>query len=61
MPLNKEAYLRYKIIDDCISNKRKPYPSMEDIMVACEERIGKSFTISTIQKDIKAMKEASQG
>lgn len=60
MSLNKEAYIRYKIIDACIANKRKPFPSMQDIMDACEERIGKTFTVSTIQKDIKAMKEDEQ-
>lgn len=57
MPTNKEAYLRYKIIDVCITNKYKPYPSMDEIIAACEEKIGKSFSVSTIQKDIKALKE----
>ena len=57
MSLNKEAYIRYTTIDSCICNQRKPYPSMNDLIYACEEKLGKSFTISTIQKDIKAMKE----
>ena len=57
MPLNKEAYIRYKIIDGCIASKHKPYPSMFDLIDACEEKLGKEFTVSTIQKDIKAMKE----
>ena len=57
MPANKEAYLRYHIIDACISSKYKPYPSMQDIIDACSEKLGKQFNVSTIQKDIKAMKE----
>lgn len=57
MPLNKEAYIRYKIIDGCIANKQKPFPSMEELMKVCEAKLGKSFTVSTLQKDIKAMKE----
>lgn len=57
MPVNKEAYIRYKIIDTCICNQRKPFPSMEELIEACQNKLGKSFTISTIQKDIKAMKE----
>jgi len=57
MSTNKEAYLRYKIIDACITNKYKPYPSMDEIIEACEEKIGKTFSVSTLQKDIKALKE----
>lgn len=57
MPVNKEAYIRYKIIDSCICNSHKPFPSMDELIDACEEKLGKSFTISTIQKDIKTMKE----
>ena len=57
MPLNKEAYIRYKIIDACIANNQKPFPSMEEIIEVCENKLGKSFTVSTIQKDIKALKE----
>ncbi|MCX7743023.1 MAG: WYL domain-containing protein [Flavobacteriales bacterium] len=57
MPLNKDALLRYKIINRMLLNKRRPYPTMEDIRRTMEERIGKPFAISTIQKDIKAMKE----
>lgn len=57
MSLNKEALCRYKVIDACISSKRKPFPSIYELISACEDTIGKSFTISTIQKDIKALKE----
>jgi len=57
MPINKEAYLRYKIIDACLTNKQHKYPTMDDLIDACEQKLGKSFSISTIQKDIKTMKE----
>jgi predicted DNA-binding transcriptional regulator YafY len=57
MSLNKEAYLRYKIIDSCIGNKRKPFPSMNDIIQTLKEKLGKDFSVSTIQKDIKTLKE----
>jgi predicted DNA-binding transcriptional regulator YafY len=56
MPLNKEAYLRYKIIDACLSNRQHPYPSMEDLIDACQQKLGHEFDLSTIQKDIQAMK-----
>ena len=57
MSLNKEAYIRYIIIDTCITNKQKPYPSMEHLIEECERKLGKQFSISAIQKDIKTMKE----
>ena len=57
MGLNKEAYIRYKIIDECLSNKYAPYPSIQKIINACEDKLGKTFSVSAIQKDIKAMKE----
>jgi len=57
MSLNKEAYIRYKIIDSTIRNIQFAYPSINCIIKNCEERLGKTFSISTIQKDIKAMKE----
>lgn len=57
MSLNKEAYIRYKIIDGCIRNLQKPYPSMDDLIATCKNKLGKTFNVSTIQKDIKTMKE----
>ena len=57
MPVNKEAFLRYRILDRMLQNKARPYPSMDDLIDELEEKLGKSFSISTIQKDIKSMKE----
>lgn len=57
MSFHKEATLRYHIIDECISDKFYPFPTMENLIEKLEQRLGKGFTVSTIQKDIKAMKE----
>jgi predicted DNA-binding transcriptional regulator YafY len=57
MPINKEALIRYRVIDLCLRNKYRKYPSMDDLMEALEDKLGKTFSLSTIQKDIKAMKE----
>lgn len=57
MPVNKEAYIRYKIIDECLTNKFSRYPGIENLIDACEKKLGKNFSVSAIQKDIKAMKE----
>lgn len=60
MPQNKFALLRYRIIDRCIRNKYKPYPSREDLRAACEEELYGSFaqrvSLNTIDKDIAALK-----
>jgi predicted DNA-binding transcriptional regulator YafY len=57
MPFNKEAQQRYKIIDAAISNHFRPFPTMDDLLRACEDKLGKTFAVSTIQKDIQQMKE----
>jgi len=57
MPLNKEAVIRYNIIDNCLTNKYKKYPTIAHLIESCNNILGKSFSKSTIQKDIKAMKE----
>ncbi|MFT5280216.1 MAG: putative DNA-binding transcriptional regulator YafY, partial [Bacteroidia bacterium] len=60
MPANKYALLRYRIIDDCLTNKRKRFPTKEDIQYACEQALygssGERVSISTIEKDLWAMK-----
>jgi len=52
--LNKQALLRYRIIDELIT--RNNYPTMQDIIALCKDRLGKEFSKETIQKDIEAMK-----
>ena len=60
MPANKYALLRYRIIDRCLTNGMRPYPSKEDLREACEEALygsaGERISISTIEKDLWAMR-----
>ena len=60
MPKNKEAVSRYNIIDSCICSRYRPYPSMEELIETLSEKLGTTFSVSTIQKDIKAMREDEQ-
>ena len=60
MPINKEAYLRYRIIDRRLRKRGAPYPDMDDLLEACEQELGTTFAVSTIQKDIKAMKNGDE-
>jgi predicted DNA-binding transcriptional regulator YafY len=64
MALNKYAAIRYRIIDQCIRSRSKPYPSKEYLRQACEEALygsstGRNVSLSTIDKDIFAMKNES--
>lgn len=61
MPQIKNALIRYRIIDKCLRNKYKPYPSKEDLREACEESLygsieGEHICDSTIEKDMFSMK-----
>ena len=57
MPSNKYALIRYRVIDRKISNKYKPYPSIEDLVDECSDVLGLTVSRSTIEKDIRAMKK----
>lgn len=63
MPVNKYALIRFQVIDRCIRNKYKPFPSKEDLRTACEEALygegAGRVSDSTIEKDIYALKNDS--
>src|SRR4051812_38135072 len=61
MSQNKNAQLRYRIIDKAIRNQYNPYPSKTALREACEEAIygsvyGDNICDSTIEKDMATMK-----
>jgi predicted DNA-binding transcriptional regulator YafY len=61
MPHIKNALIRYRIIDRCIRNKYKPYPSKRELREACEENLfgsnyGEHICDSTIEKDLFNMR-----
>jgi predicted DNA-binding transcriptional regulator YafY len=56
MPKLKSAVSRHKIIDSCLNNTLKPYPTLEDLAKACSEKIREGISTSTIEKDIRQMK-----
>jgi hypothetical protein len=64
MPANKYALLRYRIIDRCLTNPARPFPSKEALRLACEEALygsdGEHISISTIEKDLWAMRNESE-
>ena len=64
MPANKYALLRYRIIDGCLTNRFKPYPTKEELRQACEDHLygsqGEMISESTIEKDLWAMRNESE-
>ena len=56
MPVNKNALGRYKVIDMLVRNNMRPYPTMEDIIEACREKLGIDPSTETIQKDMARMR-----
>lgn len=63
MPITKNALLRYKILDECFSNRYKSF-FIEDLINICSERISefygqeKSISRRQILEDIKFMESA---
>ena len=57
MPVNKSAFIRYRIIDGCLTNPMRRYPSMEDILEKIESQLGVGISPSMFSKDIQQMKQ----
>ena len=57
MPKNKSAANRYRIINDSINNRLKPYPSLKYLADRCSDLLDTDVSESTIEKDIAAMKK----
>ena len=56
MPLNKDALTRYRVIDNCLNDKWRRYPTLENIADTCSRVLGRTISTSTIEKDLAAMK-----
>ncbi|MEP6595228.1 MAG: WYL domain-containing protein [Ginsengibacter sp.] len=56
MPVNKSAHLRYRIIDGCLTNPLRTYPSMGFIISKIEEQLDTTLSDSMFNKDIQHMK-----
>src|SRR6476661_5269200 len=56
MPANKSALLRYRIIDSCLTNTNRRFPTMDTIIRKIEDQIGSSLSNSMFTKDIENMR-----
>ncbi len=57
MPLSKNSFIRYQVIDACLRNRQRPFPALELLIEKCQERLDKTISRSTLEKDLRAMKE----
>jgi len=57
MPINKSALTRYRIIDSCIRNTLRPYPSKQDLAEKIMDVLDMPISESMVEKDIRVMKE----
>lgn len=53
---NKYAVTRYRLIDNRMTMKQKPAPSLQEIVDYVCEKLGTPVSVSSIQKDIYAMR-----
>ena len=66
MPVNKNALIRYKTIDNCLRNKYRRW-TLEDLVEKCSEvlyemeGIKKGVSVRTIQGDIQMMRSDKLG
>ena len=56
MPTNKNAYLRFRIIDECLRNKNK-YFNRYTLADRISEKLGYTVSVNTVDKDLRSMKE----
>jgi predicted DNA-binding transcriptional regulator YafY len=56
MPKNKSAVLRYHVIDSCLTNKLKPYPTKEFLKEKIDERLDIDISLHMITKDLDEMR-----
>lgn len=57
MPINKHSFARYQVIDACIRNRQRSYPDIAYLIERCSKRLDQQISRSTIEKDLKAMKD----
>ena len=60
MPINKNAYLRYQVIDECLTKRTMKYPSSGKLLDEIERILDQRIARETLQKDIRDMKKSAE-
>lgn len=53
MAANKSAFIRYRTIDECLTNKMHKYPTKSFIHQKCCDAVDQQISLSTLEKDIQ--------
>lgn len=53
---NKNAFTRYRLIDQRLTNKTAPPPSLDELVEYVSDKLDMNISVSSIQKDIYAMR-----
>lgn len=56
MPVNKDALARYRLIDEALRNRQKPYPSKKELILLFRERLGLEVASRTLEEDLQNMR-----
>lgn len=56
MPRNKSAFLRYRIIDRCLTNEAHKFPNKDHLQKKIRHELNDSISTSMIDKDLAEMK-----
>ena len=59
MPINKNAYFRYILIDRCLTRRNNKYHSTEELLDYLYDNLGTEVSLRTLQYDIEEMKNSS--
>ncbi len=51
-----DATIRYRIINNCLRNKFKKFPTKQTLIQACEDKLGTSISERTIDTDLNEMR-----
>ncbi|MBN8688735.1 MAG: WYL domain-containing protein [Chitinophagales bacterium] len=57
MPKNKSAVIRHRVINNCLRDKRRRFPTLQELADACSHILETNISPSTIEKDIRLMKQ----
>lgn len=56
MPVNKDALGRYRIIDEALRNRQKPFPNKRELILLFREKLGIEVANRTLEEDLQNMR-----
>ena len=55
--MSKDYLTRKRVINECLTNRMKPYPAIVEIKQRCEDDLDKTVSRSTIEKDFQSIEQ----